>query len=354
MLNKVGVWALAASAAASWTTSARADSVVVLDNYEVQRNYDRDSDEEPQTISLRDCEGNFDVSYPLNVTVTGGTRQLDVWVGPASCIDTERLNDPTQCRNVYSAQVSANNPNIVIPAQDVVNDGGEDCDSARSGPGNATNVLLFAFEGDNGEPESAGSYELKMSYDTVPPEPPHVTGLGQGDGQLSPRWDALEDIDVTGYRFYCQESMTTQAEVDAGNFDEPGAGGQGGQGGAANGGGCDSTMVAGERPPPEAFFCGEQAGKSAGRGTVEDVVNDRVYTVGVVAQDIVGNEGVLSNVLCQYPKEVTDFYEAYTAAGGKGGGGFCSIGHGRQARPWAGLMLFGIGLGWARRRRRRQ
>ncbi|HEU5073133.1 MAG TPA: hypothetical protein VFU02_03155 [Polyangiaceae bacterium] len=346
--NKVGVWALAAGAATSWTASALADSVVVLDNYEIQRNYDRDSDEEPQTISLRDCEANFDVSYPTNVTVTSGSRQLDVWAGPVSCIDPDRLDDEEKCRNVFSTQVTANNPNIVIPAQDIVNNGGEDCDSAKSGPGNATSVLLFAFEGNNGEPESEGSFELNMSYDTVPPDPPRATSLGQGDGQLSPHWEPLEDVDVTGYRFYCQESSTTQEQVDAGNFDEAGAGGQGG----ADSTGCETDLVAGERPPETATFCGEQAGKSAGRGTADGLVNDRVYAVGVVSQDIVGNEGVVSNVLCQYPKEVTDFYEAYTAAGGKGGGGFCSIGYGREASPWFGLTLLGLALGWARRRRR--
>lgn len=346
--NKGGVWALAASAAVSWSAPALADSVVVLENYEIQRDYDRDSDEEPQTISLRDCEANFDVSYPLNVTVTSGSRQLDVWVGPVSCIDPDRLDDD-DCRNVFSTEVNANNPNIRIPSQDIVGDGGEDCESSKSGAGNATAVLLFAFEGNNGEPESTGSYELNMSYDTVPPDPPHATGLGQGDGQLSPKWEPLEDSDVTGYRFYCQESPTTQQEVDSGNFDEPGAGGQGGAGSA----GCETDMVPGERPPETAKFCGEQPGKSAGRGTADGLVNDRVYAVGVVAQDVVGNEGVVSNVLCQYPKEVTDFYEAYTAAGGKGGGGFCAVGHGRQANPWSGFMLLGLALGWLRRRRRR-
>ena len=112
-------------------------------------------------------------------------------------------------------------------------------------------------------------------------------------------------------------------------------------------------MVAGERPPPEAKFCGEQSGKTAARGTVEGLTNDRVYTVGVVAQDIVGNQGELSNLLCQYPKEVTDFYEAYTDAGGNGGGGFCSLGHRRGATPWSAMVLLGLALRWARRRRLR-
>src|SRR5262245_35430148 len=96
--NKVGAWALAVGAAASWTVVAQADSVSVLDNYEIQRNYDRDSDEEPQTISFRDCEANFDVSFPVTVSVTNGSRQLDVWAGPVSCIDPERLDDEEKCR----------------------------------------------------------------------------------------------------------------------------------------------------------------------------------------------------------------------------------------------------------------
>jgi len=344
--NKVGAWALAAGAAASWTTVAQADSVSVLDNYTIDRAEERDSDEEPQTISLKDCEEDAIVSFPLNVTATE-LRTMEVWVGPESCLDLEVRTE--QCHRVWGDEVGPNNPNIEIESSLIVSES-QDCatDSSSSTARSAT--LLFAFEGDNGEPASEGSDTLVMKYDVVAPDPPHVTSIGQGDGQLSPQWDPLEGSDVTGYRFYCQESTTTQEEVDDGDLDQAGAGGQGG---AGNGGGCQTSMVAGERPPPEAKFCGEQAGKSAGRGTVTGVTNDRVYTVGVVAQDIVGNEGTISNVLCQYPKEVTDFYEAYTNAGGKGGGGFCSMGYGRGSTPWAGFMLLGLGMGWARRRKRR-
>lgn len=346
--NKFGVWALALGAAASWSTFAHAqgDSVVVLDNYTIERAEERDSDEEPQTISLKDCEENFEVLFPLNVTLTGGRRILEVFVGPTSCLDREVRND--DCHTVFAGEIGADNPSIKIPSESLVGEG-EGCISGRSGSESASASMLFAFEGDNGEPDADGSDELTIKYDVVPPDPPHVTSLGQGDGQLSAKWDPLEGEDVTGYRFYCQESATTQEEVDAGDLDASGAGGQGG----AGNGGCQTSMVAGERPPPEAFFCGEQPGKTAGRGTVEDVTNDRVYTVGVVAQDIVGNEGELSNLLCQYPKEVTDFYEAYTDAGGTGGGGFCSLGHRRGATPWSALVLLGLALGWARRRRQR-
>ncbi|HEY6724709.1 MAG TPA: hypothetical protein VI197_11795 [Polyangiaceae bacterium] len=344
--NKVGVLALA-GAAASWSTSALADSVVVLDNYTVERSDERDSDEQPQTISFKDCEENADVLFPLNVSLTGGRRVLEVYVGPESCLDREVRNN--DCRVIYGQEIGADNPSIRIPSQEIVGDGGEDCESSLSSGTNASASLLFAFEGSNGEPEADGSDVLQMSYDVTAPDPPQVTGLGQGDGQLVPRWEPLEGEDVTGYRFYCQESPTTQEEVDSGSFDAAGAGGQGG----ASSAGCETSIVPGRRPPEDARFCGEQAGKTAQRGTVTGVVNDRVYAVGVVAQDVVGNEGVVSNVLCQYPKEVTDFYEAYTAAGGKGGGGFCAFGYGQRANAWSGLVLLGLALGWARRRRRR-
>lgn len=342
--NKVGVWALAASAAASWTTSARADSVVVLENYTIERSEDRDSDEEPQTISFKDCEENADVLFPLNVTFSGGRRVLEVYVGPDSCLDREVRND--DCHRVFGEEIGADNPSIRIPSQFIVSESG-DCETAASGSTSVSANMTFAFEGDNAEPEEEGSDEIVMKYDVRAPDPPDVTELGQGDGQLFPSWDPLEGEDVTGYRFYCQESSTTQDEVDSGTYD-PGAGGQAG----ASSVGCETSIVPGQRPPEDARFCGEQAGKTAARGTADGLTNDRVYAVGVVAQDIVGNEGVVSNVLCQYPKEVTDFYEAYTDAGGKGGGGFCAFGYGREANPWRGLMLLGLALGWARRRRR--
>lgn len=345
--NTVGVLALAVGATASWTTPARADSIVVLDNYVIERSVERDSDEAPQTISLKDCEENADVVYSTNVTLSGSTRSLEVWVGPESCLDLAVRTE--QCHRVYAQEIGANNPSIRIPSQLIVGDGDSSCGTSASNVGGVSATLLFAFVGDNGQPDSSGSYTLTMKYDVRAPDPPRFTGLGQGDGQLVPNWEPLEGEDVTGYRFYCQESVTTQQEVDAGSYDPSGAGGEGG----ASNVGCETSMVPGERPPEGTRFCGEQAGKTARRGRVTGVVNDRVYAVGVVAQDIVGNEGVLSNVLCQYPKEVTDFYEAYLAAGGRGGGGFCAFGYGRRSNAWSGLALLGLALGWARRRRRR-
>ena len=344
--NKFGVWALAMGAAASWSTSAQADTINVLETYTIERSVERESDEEPQTISLKDCEENADVVFSLTVTQTSGTRPLEVWVGPESCLDLETRTE--LCHRAYTEEVGANNPTVIIPSALIVSED-ESCGTEASSTTSVSATLTFAFEGSNGQPDSEGSDTIVIGYDVRAPEPPSFNELGQGDGQLSAIWDPLEGEDVQGYKFYCQSSATTQEEVDAGDLDQRGAGGQGG----ADAGGCATSMIPGEPPPEDAIFCGEQPGKTAGRGTVEGLTNDQVYTVGVVATDLVGNEGVLSNLLCQYPKEVTDFYEAYTDAGGTGGGGFCSLGHRRGATPWSALVLLGLALGWARRRRQR-
>lgn len=335
------VWLVVAGFVVSWAPNARADSIKILDNYTINRSVERGSDEDPQTISLRDCTENAIVDFPTNVSVSSGRRALKVWVGPESCLDDQTRVD--FCRELRSQTVGSDNPTIPIPSADIV---GNDCMEGLSSGTSASATLLFAFEGNNGQPESEGSAELVIEYDVIPPPAPNFTQLGQGDGQLSPRWDPLEDLDVAGYRFYCEASATSPTSID-----EMGTGlGAGGQGGAMPT--CDTTMVEGEPPPEGSFYCGEQAGETAKRGTIKGVNNNQVYAVGVVSRDLVTNEGVLSNILCQYPKEVTDFYEAYTAAGGQGGGGFCSLGYRSGGTFWMGLGLLGVTVCCARRRRR--
>jgi hypothetical protein len=62
--------------------------------------------------------------------------------------------------------------------------------------------------------------------------------------------------------------------------------------------------------------------------------------------------GVLSSTRCATPVEVTDFFEAYKDAGGKGGGGFfCSVGQGRTpSGACLGLLLVATAAQVLRRR----
>lgn len=69
----------------------------------------------------------------------------------------------------------------------------------------------------------------------------------------------------------------------------------------------------------------------------------------MAAVDAVGNRGTLSDVRCATPQEVTDFYEAYKAAGGQGGGGYCTFGLERPGSVAALTLLALVGLSLRRR-----
>lgn len=120
-----------------------------------------------------------------------------------------------------------------------------------------------------------------------------------------------------------------------------GAGGGGTSGSGGSGGSCVDTELTvdschsctleaaakvGADPPSAAYLCGTMAANGT-RGTAAVLSNDKTYAVAVAAFDAIGNEGPVSIARCATPEPVSDFYEQYRAAGGKGGGG-CSV------QPW--------------------
>src|SRR6187399_3003432 len=173
--NKFGVWALAMGAAASWSASAQADTITVLENYTIERSVERESDEEPQTISLKDCEENADVVFSLTVTQSNGTRPLEVWVGPESCLDLETRTE--LCHRAYTEEVGSNNPTVIIPSALIVSED-ESCGTEASSTTSVSATLTFAFEGDNGQPDSEGSDTIVIGFDVRAPEPPSLNELG--------------------------------------------------------------------------------------------------------------------------------------------------------------------------------
>jgi hypothetical protein len=104
------------------------------------------------------------------------------------------------------------------------------------------------------------------------------------------------------------------------------------------------------------YECGSVTGIIANNGTVSHLVNNVNYVFSVAAVDQVGNVGVLSQNACATPVNVTDFFELYKEAGGKAGGGICSMSFSQN--PARTGILFAGGLlalaGVARRARRRQ
>ena len=87
----------------------------------------------------------------------------------------------------------------------------------------------------------------------------------------------------------------------------------------------------------------------------QPLIDGHQYAVAVAAYDGDGNVGLLSNLYCQTPEPIIDFWDQYTTDGGKAGGGFCALE--APGAPVAG-SVFGMGVGvamvaFARRRRRR-
>ncbi|HVW30044.1 MAG TPA: hypothetical protein VHC69_32005 [Polyangiaceae bacterium] len=100
------------------------------------------------------------------------------------------------------------------------------------------------------------------------------------------------------------------------------------------------------------YECGSVNGYNANSGTVNNLVNGVPYVFSVAAVDQVGNIGELSQNACATPVEVTDFFELYRAAGGKAGGGICSMSFGRNSTGEGGLLVGGaLALALALRRR---
>jgi hypothetical protein len=108
--------------------------------------------------------------------------------------------------------------------------------------------------------------------------------------------------------------------------------------------------------PLDDYVCGS-VGKSAHDGVADHLVNNVDYTIAVAAVDKVGNVGPLSGQACVTPQEITDFFELYRQAGGKAGGGICSLS--RRPSPdalrfyAAAGMLAVAGLGLRLRRRQK-
>jgi hypothetical protein len=166
-------------------------------------------------------------------------------------------------------------------------------------------------------------------YDVLGPTPPtNVTASPGGESAIL-SFDASTDDDLAGYNAFCSIAGTGDA------------------GGDCSGGG----LVAGEIPVPPAFGCGS-AGFVTEELTVTGLMDDTQYAIGVSARDTLENNGPLSSITCVTPKATTGYYEAYRAAGGTAGGGFCSLS--RRPSPFAAGAVFVALAGLVSRRRRRQ
>ncbi len=286
-----------------------------------------------------------------------------------------------------------------------------DCNST-SGTSSPQAVTLYfmLISGAQVDPTATTATYNDLKVDLLGPDPPTKIKTGIAEKQLKVSWTppASSLTDVSGYYIFCDpkpgsSTPSWTASGTGGSGGTTGTGGTSGTGGtagtsaggsdagsvdaAADSGGADAAvggsgaggasgaagttltdagsevgavnqqcpstvLLAGQRPDP-AYICGKVNGASTTSGYAKGLTNGQLYAVAVAGFDGVENYGPLSEVQCETPQIVNDFWDEYTQAGGKGGGGFCGIAD--SSAPGAGgAFLLALFAGFLRKRRRQR
>lgn len=367
--------ALLALASALRAGPATAQSVDFVQG-NIDREDRRDDDLDPFAISYSDCVDDVTTTVRVNAPVR---TTMEVWAGGPSddCVTEEKRDrtDGTDCWLVASESVSEQPIQLELSAKVMANRTG----NCEAGTDSELNIFFLAIEGGVVQ----GSDRWSTRVDLEGPAPPSRVSAKVGENQLPLSWSVPSEDDLDGFRFYCVPTGTSGGEAGgtSGASGTPGASGAGGDAGVAAGdsagaGGSagasgtlsagatatpsttshvavcgQSVLVAGELPD-EQYRCGSATGLTTTRGSARHLDNGTLYAVAVSGVDNVGNTGVLSNIVCETPEELQDFFEVYRSQGGKGGGGFCSVTREPPALGMLGLLA-GLAAAWIGRRRAR-
>lgn len=298
-------------------------------------------------INRADCLADATVSF--SVDIRNPDASFEVWIG-TNCTDQDSRTQ-NQCFKAAEAAVTVDT--ITLRVQDMMqppsasagpNVGtAEVCDGTDNQSGDIDLNLFFLLV-DKGTAQASGP-TIAFKYDITPPPPPTNIEAGPGEGSLEVSFDASSAEDLQGYRYYCSEIGPPPAQGTGGAGDDEAPA-------PASGDCTSSVLVPGEDPPSEgAIRCGSTNAAQATDGTATGLANGTRYAVAIAAQDRFDNVGALSALACGTPQEVTGFFEAYRAAGGQGGGGFCSFGPPRRGALAISLALALAGLALLRRRK---
>lgn len=218
-----------------------------------------------------------------------------------------------------------------------------DCDPTSKAVG-AQAITLYFLMLTPGASTANGSATWKGTYKLLAPDPPTglVPGIGENIAPIS--WDPQTnqtDPTLDGYQFYC-DPAPGQSGYDETGLPPPDP--------SVLPNSCTKSDILEAGKHVDGHYACGTAAKTATRGNATGLLNNVAYNVAVAATDSYRNVGVISTPACAIPQPVTGFFEAYRAAGGEGGGGFCSFS--RHARPVFLFTVLGLGLCLVLRRRR--
>jgi hypothetical protein len=326
---------------------ASAQTVTVADIYEWMP--DREDRVRPTDINRADCVADATIEFKTTVRASSGTFQ--VWAG-TGCTDAQTRSQATMCVMVAEADTTVES--LTISVQDMLQTKmpgagpttgmATACDST-SGSSKGVDIRLFFMVINPSDNTALATAEKVFTYDIFLPPAPTGVKAAPGEESIELSFTPGEADDLKGYNFYCSPVGPPPAA-------------DGGAGPVASGDGTctSSTLVPGADAPTEsASACGNVRGSALSGGTAQGegesrLLNDVEYAVAVAAVDDFGNVGKLSELACATPQEVTGFFEAYRAAGGQAGGGFCGFGPARRGSALAFVLLLGLAaLRWRRR-----
>lgn len=320
----------------------------------------------PNWVNLNDCTNDEVINFDIQVTGTGSQSYgLMAFVGSSCDVPANRTGTNPTCFKVTESH-TATYPNTRVPirVRDIIAavkgtgfatvDGGVATDAGsdaggEGGAGSGTGddlcsgllhptdftVYFMLVNSNNEEPtENYMSANWPGQVDLTGPSAPTLNSAGKGENTLVVNWTIdletpVGEMDAFG--IYCNPPASKGPDTDAGTN-------------------CDPGVLIPGAPPPMENLCGEAPGTGSSRQT-DALTNGVSYTVAVAGRDTFYNVGPLSNTVCETPEPVTGFFEAYRAAGGKAGGGFCAVNAGRSA---TGALFAALALACFVARRRFQ
>jgi hypothetical protein len=349
----------------------------------------RPIDQFPLYVSYADCVSDDILSFPVNLvnlSVPSQMTSLEVWLtegGTNECtLNSARAGLVPVCKLVYQ-QAAGQLKSIIakIPAKDIANAlTGSGCvDTGANTLPREVRIYFLAIRSSTvGGDVPVGDAVVfdKTKVDLLGPTAPTDITVGIGENSLSLSYTPSTEQDTLGYKFFCDrgsgapgEDAGVDTDADASSdadvaadaaSDADADGGAGGDAavsevplpstgdfpGAAL---CPTSTVLIPGQLPSGASCGSSRSP---KGVATGLPNGVESTVGIAAFDQVGNLGKLSDLVCDTPNPIDDFFKLYRQAGGQAGGGFCSVG-GVPAAPLFGVGLLGTAMALALRRRRR-
>jgi hypothetical protein len=303
-------------------------------------------------VNMDECHAGW--QYQLSVTtVSVGSVNLEVWASTSGndCSSTsERFGTSPNCWRVLSEGITDGTYAHYIPVQRVVGahmfdsntssssslvpEGtAADCDTqAVSSSRTGVSIVLYVYVFSSGSSAGTPTYSATWSdggYDLMGPAAPGTVGAQPADTELYMNWSQVLDSDLAGYRIYCQDCTAADAATNVCDLYS------GTDAGEVT---CPSTpgnLIPGCLPNGS-YLKGSVTDKQAVSGLAEHLTNGDKYACGVAGFDTRENSGDLTSLVTSTPWYVKDFFSTYRRDGGKGGGGFCSVG---QRSSGVGLLI---------------